>query len=108
LLLLVGGAVFELVTGVMNIQYYYAWPFPFYQAHYYGAWVFIAAFVVHVAFRLGRLVTALRSRSLVRELRTPLSATRRSPLILITWSHWTRRRRPSPGPVRWARSRSAR
>jgi DMSO/TMAO reductase YedYZ molybdopterin-dependent catalytic subunit len=58
LLLLVGGAVFELVTGVMNIQYYYAWPFGFYQAHYYGAWVFIAAFVVHVTFRLGRLVTA--------------------------------------------------
>ena len=75
LLLLVGGAVFELVTGVMNIQYYYAWPFGFYQAHYYGAWVFMAAFVVHVAFRLPRMVTALRSRSLRRELRTPLSAT---------------------------------
>ncbi|MGH3886391.1 MAG: molybdopterin-dependent oxidoreductase, partial [Pseudonocardiaceae bacterium] len=49
LLLLVGGAVFELVTGVMNIQYFYAWPFSFYQAHYYGAWVFMSAFVVHVA-----------------------------------------------------------
>ncbi|HEX6404218.1 MAG TPA: molybdopterin-dependent oxidoreductase [Pseudonocardiaceae bacterium] len=79
LLLLVGGAVFELVTGVMNIQYYYAWPFVFYQAHYYGAWVFIAAFVVHVAFRLRRLVTALRARSVIRELRTPLSATRPEP-----------------------------
>jgi hypothetical protein len=31
LLLLVGGAVFELVTGVMNIQYYYAFPVVFYQ-----------------------------------------------------------------------------
>src|SRR5581483_2490462 len=51
----------------------------FYQAHYYGAWVFIAAFVVHVAFRLGRMVSALRSRSLIRELRTPLSATRAEP-----------------------------
>lgn len=80
LLLLVGGAVFELVTGVMNIQYYYAWPFGFYQAHYYGAWVFIAAFVVHVAFRLGRVVTALRTRSLRRELRTPLSQTVAEPL----------------------------
>ncbi|MGH3773855.1 MAG: molybdopterin-dependent oxidoreductase [Pseudonocardiaceae bacterium] len=75
LLLLVGGAVFELVTGVMNIQYFYAWPFGFYQAHYYGAWVFMAAFVVHVAFRLPRMRTALRSRSLRRELRTPVSAT---------------------------------
>jgi DMSO/TMAO reductase YedYZ molybdopterin-dependent catalytic subunit len=80
LLLLVGGAVFELVTGVMNIQYYYAWPFGFYQAHYYGAWVFMASFVVHVAFRLPRLRTALRSRSLRRELRTPRSATIAEPL----------------------------
>jgi DMSO/TMAO reductase YedYZ molybdopterin-dependent catalytic subunit len=79
LLLLVGGAVFELVTGVMNIQYFYAWPFGFYQAHYYGAWVFIAAFVVHVAFRLPRMVTALRSRSLRRELRTPLEQTTAEP-----------------------------
>jgi DMSO/TMAO reductase YedYZ molybdopterin-dependent catalytic subunit len=79
LLLLVGGAVFELVTGVMNIQYFYAWPFGFYQAHYYGAWVFIAAFLVHVAFRLRRMVTALRSRSLRNELRTPVSATTAEP-----------------------------
>ncbi|HEX4102617.1 MAG TPA: molybdopterin-dependent oxidoreductase [Pseudonocardiaceae bacterium] len=75
LLLLVGGAVFELVTGVMNIQYYYAWPFGFYQAHYYGAWVFIAAFVVHVAFRLRTVVSALRGRSLRAELRTSVSQT---------------------------------
>jgi DMSO/TMAO reductase YedYZ molybdopterin-dependent catalytic subunit len=80
LLLLVGGAVFELVTGVMNIQYYYAWPFGFYQAHYYGAWVFMAAFVVHVAFRLPRMRTALRARSLRRELRTPRSETIAEPL----------------------------
>lgn len=79
LLLLVGGAMFELVTGVMNIQYYYAWPFSFYQAHYYGAWVFMAAFVVHVALRLGRMRTALRSRSLRSELRTPLSGTTAEP-----------------------------
>jgi DMSO/TMAO reductase YedYZ molybdopterin-dependent catalytic subunit len=79
LLLLVGGAVFELVTGVMNIQYFYAWPFSFYQAHYYGAWVFMSAFVVHVALRLRRMVTALRARSLRAELRTPLSATSAEP-----------------------------
>ncbi|MCA1822271.1 MAG: hypothetical protein LC644_11160, partial [Pseudonocardia sp.] len=79
LLLLIGGAVFELVTGAMNIEYFYAWPFGFYQAHYYGAWVFIAAFVVHVAFRLRRMVTALRSRSMRSELRTPVSATTPEP-----------------------------
>ncbi|MGH3752419.1 MAG: molybdopterin-dependent oxidoreductase [Pseudonocardiaceae bacterium] len=75
LLLLVGGAVFELVTGVMNIQYFYAFPVGFYQLHYYGAWVFMSAFVVHVGMRLPRMVRALRSRSLRAELRTPLSAT---------------------------------
>jgi len=79
LLLLVGGAMFELITGVMNIQYFYAWPFGFYQAHYYGAWVFMAAFVVHVAFRLRRMLTALRARSLRAELRTPLSETTAEP-----------------------------
>ncbi len=75
LLLLVGGAVFELVTGVMNIQYFYAFPAGFYQLHYYGAWVFMSAFVVHVGLRLPRMVSALRSRNLRQELRTPLSAT---------------------------------
>jgi DMSO/TMAO reductase YedYZ molybdopterin-dependent catalytic subunit len=75
LLLLVGGAIFELVTGVLNIQYWYPFPVSFYRAHYYGAWVFIAAFVVHVGLRLGRMTTALRSRSLRRELRTPVSET---------------------------------
>ncbi|MGH4018393.1 MAG: molybdopterin-dependent oxidoreductase [Pseudonocardiaceae bacterium] len=75
LLLLVGSTVFELVTGVMNIQYFYAWPFSFYQAHFYGAWVFIAAMVVHVAVRTRRVVTALRGRSLRTELRTGVAAT---------------------------------
>jgi DMSO/TMAO reductase YedYZ molybdopterin-dependent catalytic subunit len=63
----------------MDIQYFYAWPFGFYQAHYYGGWVFIAAFVVHVAFRLRRMVLALKSRSMRSELRTPLSATTAEP-----------------------------
>ncbi|MGH3796443.1 MAG: molybdopterin-dependent oxidoreductase [Pseudonocardiaceae bacterium] len=75
LLLLVGGAMFELVTGVMNIQYFYAWPFSFYQAHFYGAWVFMAALVVHTAFRMRSMITALRSRSMGSVLRTPLQRT---------------------------------
>ena len=48
-MLLVGGILFEIATGVLNIQYDYVFGFDFYTAHYYGAWVFIAAFVVHVA-----------------------------------------------------------
>ncbi len=80
LLLLVGGAVFEFATGVLNIQLFYTvFPFSFYPAHLYGAWIFIAAFAVHVAVKLPRMVRALRSRSLRGELRTGLDGTRPEP-----------------------------
>ncbi|MDQ2706776.1 MAG: molybdopterin-dependent oxidoreductase [Actinomycetota bacterium] len=75
LLLLVGGILFEMATGVLNIQYDYLFGFSFYAAHYYGAWVFIAGFVVHVAIKLPRMLSSLRSRSLRTELRTPLAQT---------------------------------
>jgi DMSO/TMAO reductase YedYZ molybdopterin-dependent catalytic subunit len=79
LLLLVGGAVFQFVTGVANIQLWYVFPGNFYSLHFYGAWVFMAAFVVHVVLRLGRMVSALRSRSLRQELRTDTAATQPEP-----------------------------
>lgn len=79
LLLLVGGILFEIVTGVLNIQYDYIFGFSFYTAHYYGAWVFIGAFVVHVGLKFPRMLRALRSRSLRAELRTPLAGTRPEP-----------------------------
>ncbi len=80
LLLLVGGIVFEMATGILNIQLFYAaLPFSFYTAHFYGAWVLMAAFVVHVLIRFGRMVQSLRSRSLVAELRTPVGATEPEP-----------------------------
>ncbi|WP_254716359.1 molybdopterin-dependent oxidoreductase [Actinomadura sp. WMMB 499] len=62
LLLLVGGILFQIVTGVLNIQYTYVFGFSFYEGHYYGAWVFIGAFVAHVILKLPRMVRALRSR----------------------------------------------
>ncbi|GAA4832064.1 molybdopterin-dependent oxidoreductase [Saccharopolyspora rosea] len=79
LLMLVGGAVFQFVTGIINIQVYYVFPGSFYTLHFYGAWVFIAAFVLHVCLRVGRMTRALRSRSLVAELRTDLAHTRAEP-----------------------------
>jgi DMSO/TMAO reductase YedYZ molybdopterin-dependent catalytic subunit len=79
LLLLVGGILFEIVTGVLNIQYDYVFGFDFYTAHYYGAWVFAAAFVVHVAIKLPRMLSALRSRSLRAELRSSRADTRPEP-----------------------------
>ena len=47
LFLLVGGGVFEFATGIINIQQWYVFPGSFYTLHFYGAWVFIAALVVH-------------------------------------------------------------
>jgi DMSO/TMAO reductase YedYZ molybdopterin-dependent catalytic subunit len=80
LLLLVGGAIFEFATGIVNIQYWYeSLPGSFYTLHFYGAWVFIGAFVVHVGIRLPRMVRALRSRSLRAELRVDTAATRPEP-----------------------------
>ena len=79
LLLLVGGILFEIATGLLNIQYDYIFGFSFYTAHYYGGWVFIAGFVSHVILKLPRMVSSLRSRSLRTELRTSLADTRPEP-----------------------------
>jgi DMSO/TMAO reductase YedYZ molybdopterin-dependent catalytic subunit len=75
LVMVVGGVLFEFATGILDIQNYYVFPFSFYTAHLYGAWVFIAGLVIHVALKFPAMVTGLRSRSLRRELRTPLADT---------------------------------
>ncbi|MFF2850177.1 molybdopterin-dependent oxidoreductase [Streptomyces sp. NPDC058001] len=74
LLLLVGGVLFEFATGVLNIQLDYLFPGSFYPLHFYGAWVFLAGFVVHVALRAPMAFRVLRSgelRSNERELVSP-------------------------------------
>jgi DMSO/TMAO reductase YedYZ molybdopterin-dependent catalytic subunit len=62
LALLVGGALFEFVTGILNIQYWYAFNFDFPQAHYYGAWVFIGALIAHVTVKFGTMRHSLTTR----------------------------------------------
>ncbi len=79
LLLLVGSILFEIATGILNIQYDYVFGFSFYTGHYLGAWVFIASFVTHVSLKLPTMVRALRSRSLRTELATPLDRTEPEP-----------------------------
>jgi DMSO/TMAO reductase YedYZ molybdopterin-dependent catalytic subunit len=80
LLMIVGGVLFEIVTGVLNIQYDYIFGFSFYTAHYFGAWVFIAGFVSHVAIKLPTMIRSLRSRSFVGVLRTSRADTVPEPL----------------------------
>src|SRR6202012_1899678 len=67
------------VTGVLNIQYDYVFGFSFYTAHYFGAWVFIAGFVIHIVVKIPRMVTGLRSLSFREVLRTNTSDTRPEP-----------------------------
>jgi DMSO/TMAO reductase YedYZ molybdopterin-dependent catalytic subunit len=79
LVMLVGGILFEIVTGVLNIQYDYIFGFSFYTAHYFGAWVFITGFVVHIMIKIPRMVTGLRSLPLRKVFRTNTSDTRPEP-----------------------------
>ncbi len=75
LFLLVGGGVFEFATGIMNIQQWYVFPGSFYTLHFYGAWVFTAAFVVHAGLKMPTVVRSLRRRGLLRELRVDTAHT---------------------------------
>jgi DMSO/TMAO reductase YedYZ molybdopterin-dependent catalytic subunit len=77
--LLVSSAVFEFATGVLNMQYFYAFRFNFVVAHYYGGVVFVASLVLHVAIKSPTIVRAYRDRGVVRALRTDLAHTRQEP-----------------------------
>ncbi|HEY3613367.1 MAG TPA: molybdopterin-dependent oxidoreductase [Gaiellales bacterium] len=46
--LLIGGATFQLTTGVMNVFYWYPWGFNFPNAHFAGAWIAIGGLVTHI------------------------------------------------------------
>jgi DMSO/TMAO reductase YedYZ molybdopterin-dependent catalytic subunit len=76
---LVGSAIFEFATGIFNVQLYYPWHFNFVVAHYYGAWVFVAALTVHVAVKLPIVVRAWRERGALAPLRARLEETRPEP-----------------------------
>ena len=74
LVLIVGGVIFEMSTGILDIDY--AMPLRFYTGHFYGAWAFMAGFALHVCVKFVDMVRALRSRRFVTELRTGLGETR--------------------------------
>jgi DMSO/TMAO reductase YedYZ molybdopterin-dependent catalytic subunit len=89
LLLLVGSAAFEFITGIINIQLWYPFGFYFPAAHYYGAWVFIAAFTAHAALKLPTMRQGLRLR---REVATTVATQSPRPLAS-----------PSPSPATFSR-----
>ncbi|NEA39902.1 molybdopterin-dependent oxidoreductase [Streptomyces sp. SID11385] len=61
ILLLVGGGLFEFTTGVLNVQLDYLFPGSFYPLHFYGAWLFFAAFALHAALRVPLAVRTVRA-----------------------------------------------
>jgi DMSO/TMAO reductase YedYZ molybdopterin-dependent catalytic subunit len=64
--LLVSSAIFQFATGIVNIQYWYAFHFNFVVAHYYGAVVFTAALALHVVVKSPLIVRAYRERARLR------------------------------------------
>ena len=56
---LLGGALLLLVTGLMNIGYWYGWGFDFIRTHYWTAWIVTGALIVHLAAKLPVLRRAL-------------------------------------------------
>jgi DMSO/TMAO reductase YedYZ molybdopterin-dependent catalytic subunit len=75
LILLVGGVLFQFFTGIFDVDYFYFWKFSFYDAHYYGAWAFMAGFAIHVGVKLPLMVRSLRSRRMRTQLATSLADT---------------------------------
>ena len=74
LLLLVGGAFFQLATGIANVQLWYPFGFNFVVAHYFGAWVLLSALVLHVALKAPEVRRAARERGVLRPLIDDLRA----------------------------------
>ena len=63
LLPLVGGSLFQLVTGVQNLGRWYAWRFNFTTSHYAVAWITMGALAVHVGAKLHVVRRSLGSTS---------------------------------------------
>jgi DMSO/TMAO reductase YedYZ molybdopterin-dependent catalytic subunit len=81
LVFLVGGIFFEIATGVLFVEYWVPFRFDFTAAHYYGAWVFFGALVLHTVVKLPKLRQSLRTRGMLgRILRTDLEHTVPEPL----------------------------
>lgn len=75
LALLVGGSLFVFATGVLNIQLWYPFGFQFVPAHYYAAFIFLAALGFHVATKIRVARRAFRDEGVVRPLRDDLAHT---------------------------------
>ncbi|HEX4787017.1 MAG TPA: molybdopterin-dependent oxidoreductase [Actinospica sp.] len=71
---LVAGAVFELVTGLLNVAQWYPWHFPFPQTHFWVAWITVGALLLHLAVKAPAIARGLRERPASRNAQEPGNA----------------------------------
>ncbi|MFC4066207.1 molybdopterin-dependent oxidoreductase [Actinoplanes subglobosus] len=65
---LVAAALFQVVSGVLNVSRWYApMPFFFTAAHYWMAWLLLGAVLLHIAVQLPVISSALARRAVPRE-----------------------------------------
>ena len=62
ILVLISGAIFELVSGLLNIVQWYPWQFYFTDAHYLVAWITFGALLLHVAVKAPVIARGLANR----------------------------------------------
>ncbi len=79
---LVGGAVFLLVTGVTDIDYWYPYSFFFKTAHFWAAWITAGALVIHIGATATVAAGAVRDRQATTRV-TPAGLDRRRVLLAI-------------------------
>jgi DMSO/TMAO reductase YedYZ molybdopterin-dependent catalytic subunit len=59
---LVGGGLFQLLSGTLNVAGWYPWSFFFPRAHFWVAWITIGALAVHVGAKAAATWEAVRRR----------------------------------------------
>lgn len=70
--LLVSSSVFQLATGVANMQYWYPFKFNFVVAHYYGGIVFVASLAIHVIVKTPMVLRVYKEREWIKPIRKDL------------------------------------
>jgi hypothetical protein len=67
ILVLISGAIFELVTGLLNVVQWYPWGFSFTQTHFWVAWVTVGALILHIAVKAPAIARGLGNKDAVAE-----------------------------------------
>ena len=75
---LVGGGLFEVLSGTLNVAEWYPWSFFFPRAHFWVAWITIGALVVHVGAKAAATRDAVRPQPQVAEGTGAAAADRRA------------------------------